>query len=72
MKTIEVTDKAAKTIEALRDDSTDEREVINEQLCKAFAAVGNKIITGDNSLIPALCILSDYHDLIEDLSKEGE
>lgn len=72
MKTIEVTDKMAKAIEALRREDSDAREVINEQLCKAFAAVGGKMITGDNSLIPALYILTDYHELIEGLSQDGE
>jgi len=72
MKTIEATDKMAKTIEALRNDASDERGIIYEQLCKAFAAVSDKIIVGESSLIPALGMLAEYSNLIEELSKEGD
>lgn len=72
MKTIEITDKAAKTIKILRGDDSFERETINELLCRAFVAVGDRIISGDNSQTPVLTILMNYHDLIEEFGKEAE
>jgi len=70
MKTIEVTDKAAQTIEALRSEY--DYNLNCEMLCKAFSALTDILATGNNSVIGAMIMLSEHHKLIEELGKEVE
>lgn len=72
MKTIEVTDKIAKTIAALRNEDGEELNLNRETLCKAFSDLADILIVGDHRVAGAMSLLSEYHKLIEELSVEKD
>lgn len=73
MKTIEVTEKAARVIEALRNTEQDNMEVCLETICRAFFTVSDMVIGGDHvKAIPILSILADYYELMQALADKSE
>lgn len=72
MKTIKVTDKAARFIKQLREEGIEERKVF---LCDAYAKAVEQILTNDEyseeDFYP-LTVIHDYHKLIEELSEDDE
>lgn len=73
MKTIEVTDKAAKAIERLRAEDEFELIQVRGMLCNAFSAlVDIATYYPEHDISGAQIMLSEYHKLITELSQSED
>nr|DAX61165.1 MAG TPA: hypothetical protein [Caudoviricetes sp.] len=72
MKTIKVTDKAARFIKQLREEGVEERKVF---LCDAYAKAVEQVLANDEyseaDFYP-LTVIHDFQTLIEELSEDDE
>ena len=72
MKTIKVTDAAARFIKQLREEGIEERKVF---LCDTYTKAVEQVLANDEyseaDLYP-LMVIHDYHKLIEELSIDEE
>lgn len=68
MKTIEVTDRASRFIELVREDVAEEKMLILD----AYVETSKMLIDNDGKGLDALATITKYYELIEELSKESD
>lgn len=68
MKTIKVTDRAARFIELVREGVEEEKLLILD----AYAEASKLLIDNDGEGMGALTMITKYHELVSELSKESD
>lgn len=68
MKTIKVTDRAARFIELVREGVEEEKLLILD----AYAEASKLLIDNDGEGMGALAMITKYNELIGELSKESD
>lgn len=68
MKTVKVTDRAARFIELVREDVEEERLLILE----AYAEASKLLIDSEGEGLGVLAMITKYYELVNGLSRESD
>lgn len=68
MKTVKVTDRAARFIELVREDVEEERLLILE----AYAEASKLLIDSEGEGLGVLTMITKYYELVSELSRESD